>query len=169
MSLRHRHCLCLLLLLAVVLAGCGSSSSGTNGSDSGTTSQSAPPEVDVTVAQIERSKAGSPERTVLEWWRDIQLNDARHALDLYLEPPAFPDLAGQFNFVAGRLDGKVMIVSSSREEDGSTVVEVRWTPPSGNAREVSLRLGEQGNQWKLSEASFVDEMVARLQQTESKE
>ncbi|HET9198531.1 MAG TPA: hypothetical protein VFN92_09805 [Solirubrobacterales bacterium] len=162
-GLRH-GCVLLAALVALLAAGCGGSGSTATGG----TSAEPVSEGGVTVAQIEKYPAGSPQRTVLEWWRDLQLNDPEHARTLYLEPPPLPDLAGQFNYVAGDFDGQVTLLSSE-EEEGATTVLVRWAPMPGEARREPLRLGRDGNVWKLAEARFIDLEVARLRQEEEGE
>jgi hypothetical protein len=156
----------LLVLAALLAAGCGSSGSTTTG---GTGGEADPvSEAGVTVAQIEKYPAGSPEAAVLEWWRDLQLNDPESARALYLEPPSLANLAGQFNYVAGDFDGKVAILSRD-EENGTALVRVRWSPAPGEAKRVTLRLGPDGDVWKLTDARFVDREVARLQREEAAE
>jgi hypothetical protein len=167
--LRPRPLLCLLALLALALGGCsGASGDRTTTETTANAPKQAKPKADVTPAQVERSDPGSPERVVLEWWRDIQLNDPEHAQRLYLEPPRLADLAGQFNVVAGRLAGAAEVVSS-QEEDGAAAVEVRWSRPAEGPRVVSLQLEERGGKWKLLGPRFVNEMVARVQAAEEKD
>ncbi len=154
---------CVAVALAALATGCG----GDTSESTTTAEQPADPKVEVTEAQIRKYAAGSPGRTALEWWRAAQQNDPDSAQPLYLEPPSYADLAGQFNYVAGRLDGAVQITSSEKEEDGSTVVVARWSPPSGGTRKVILRLSSDGGAWKLTEIPFVNELVARLQAAEA--
>lgn len=161
-----RWCVLLVVLsLAVIAVGCGGDSGTTRTANepAKTGKPTAPPKADVTLVQIRQSPQGEPERTVLEWWRDAQINDPEHARQLYLEPPDLPDLAGQFNFVGERLDGSVKVLSSE-EEEGKALVRVRWATPQGEDRQVVLRLGEEDGSWKLLDARFLDEMVAQLQQ-----
>ena len=115
--------------------------------------------------QIERTPSGTPERALLEWWRDVQVNDPEHARGLYAEPPTLPNLAGQFNYVAGRLDGSVKVLASEPKGD-RVAVRVRWRKPGGEQRRVTMRLTERGGEWKLLDARFLDEMVAEMQAEE---
>lgn len=156
----------MVLSLAAIAVGCGGDSGTTRTEGPSKTGKPAPPKADVTLVQIKQSPREAPERTVLEWWRDVQINDPEHARQLYLEPPALPDLAGQFNFVGNRLDGSVEVLSTE-EAEGQARVRVRWETPQGNDRRVVLRLEEGDGSWKLLDARFLDEMVAELQQDES--
>jgi hypothetical protein len=151
----------LLLVALLLLGGCGG---GSNDSSGGGDVTSAPAEV--SEKQIAKVRAGTPQRTVLEWWRDVQHNDPEHARNLYATPPPLPDLAGQFNFVAGWLDGSVEIVAAKRKGE-QTVVTARWVADRGEPRQVTLRLAEDGGEWKLLHARFLDAMVAERQSAEA--
>lgn len=166
MSAARHGCALLIVLAALLAAGCGSSGSTTTGASS--TGAEPISEAGVTVAQIEKYPAGSPEATVLEWWRDLQLNDPESASDLYLEPPSLANLAGQFNYVAGDFDGKVTVLSR-KEAEGAALVRVRWSPAPGEVKRVTLRLAPDGDVWKLADARFVDQEVSRLQREEAAE
>lgn len=148
----------LVALVLVGMAGCGDGSADNGGGE----------EIGVGVvpAQVESAPAGTPQRTVLEWWRYVQVNDPEQARRLYLAPPTLPNLAGQFNFVAGRLDGTVRIASVEQRGDRASV-HVRWRPENGKARRVTLRLGDDGAAWKLLDTRFLDAMVAELQRAEA--
>ncbi len=154
-----RLALTVVALSVLGLAGCG----GSDRTDGGA---SAEPAVTVAVSQIGAEPAGTPQRTVLHWWRDVQLNDPEHARGLYLAPPALPSLAGQFNFVAGELAGSVEVVAVERRGERA-VVRVRWEPAPGQERRATLRLGEDGGGWKLLDARFLDQLVADKQRAEA--
>lgn len=148
-----------LLLAVLLLGGCG------GGDSSGSAAVVVDPDLAVTDQQVAAAPAGTPQRSVLEWWRDIQVNDPEHARELYATPPTEPNLAGQFNFLADRLDGTVAVVAVARRGP-RRLVTVSWTPPGQGERRVALRLVREGGAWKLLDTRFVDEMVARLQQEE---
>jgi hypothetical protein len=172
--MRRIHAQILLLVaLALLAGGCAKSkdpvtTSGTNSpTPTGTTaSKSERPKQRPTLVVAQEQIAGAPvdsaERTVLEWWRDVQVNDPEHALGLYVDPPTLPNLAGQFNFVAGRLNGAAKVVAVEQQGD-RTVARVRWSQPNGDARNVTLRLEEIDGAWRLLDTRFLDEMVEDLQ------
>jgi hypothetical protein len=153
-----RYTLALLAALVLLaLAGCGGSS------DSGATETVT---AGVPEEQIDKAASQTPQHTVLQWWHDVQVNDPGAARSLYAVAPTLPNLAGQFNLVAGKLDGKVSIVSA-KPKDGRTLVRVRWQPEGEPTREVTLRLSKEGGTWKLLDTRFLDEMVAELQSSEA--
>ncbi len=161
----------LLAFAALVMAGCGKNedpvTTGAAPARSPETKRKpdrSQPRASLTVtkAQIAAASPGTAERTVLEWWRDVQINDPEHARDLYIEPPTLPNLAGQFNFVAGLLKGSIEVVSAT-QEGNRAVAEVRWTRPGGAERDVTLRLEEVDGEWALLDTRFLDEMVEDLQ------
>jgi hypothetical protein len=170
-----RFLLASIAVPALLLAGCGDSAGepATTGAGAGKAKQASAEtpkqEPKVTTAQIEEAKAGSSEKTVLEWWADVQANDPESALPLYLEPPSLPDLAGQFNLVTDELAGTVKIVVSEEQEDGSSIVKARWSKPSGKTELVELRLSRDGEDWKIAEDRFVNELVEQIQAEEAKE
>lgn len=156
--------LAIVALLAAALAGgCGS------GESSAGTAQSTASEAEagaaISAVQVDRAAPGTPERTVLEWWRDVQRNDPEHARGLYAMPPTLPNLAGQFNLVAETLAGSVAVIASERK-GGLMVVRVRWVPVGEKTRRVTLRLAEDAGKWKLLDTRFLDELVVELQQDE---
>lgn len=143
----------LLVTLAVVvgLAGCGAEA------------EPQPPAGQPQAAEPTRAaSASTPRQAVLGWWRYVRAKDPQSARAFYADPPALPDLAGQFNFLGERLGGEIEVLSSAGKR-GITRVRALWSPPSGKPRKVTLRLREEGGTWKLLDARFLDEMVARLQ------
>ncbi len=161
----------LLAIFALALAGCGgatediSNSAAEAGAPAGE-QQSSPaskqPPGTVSEKQISGTEPGSAERAVLEWWRQVQLNDPEQALRLYLQPPALPDLAGQFNLVSPHLRGSVGVLTV--EEGDPAVAKVRWKQQNGDLRVVTLRLKQDGGgAWKLVDSRFLDEIVVELQ------
>lgn len=138
--------LLLALVLAVAVAGCG---------DSARTSTAGVP------SEANPAPAETPRQAVLAWWDHVQANDPERARGFYLDPPALPDLAGQFNFLGSAIDGEMKVLAVGRK-NGTMRVRATWTPPGGKPRRVTLRLRREGGGWKLLDARFLDEIVARL-------
>ena len=168
MSRRSHVTLLATLALTAAAFGCGNSAESTTtttaaAEPAGTKSAEAKERPKgVSEKQIAGAPVGSPERAVLEWWRDVQVNDPEHARGLYAEPPTLPNLAGQFNLVAGHLEGNIEVVAVTEEGDRA-VAKVRWSRSDGAERNVTLRLQELDGGWGLLGARFLDEMVVELQ------
>ncbi len=146
--MRAPHLL-LALVLVVAIAGCGDSAR--------TSTAGSPPAADSRAVPA----AETPRQAVLAWWGYVQANDPESALAFYLNPPALPDLAGQFNFLGSAIEGEMKVLSVGRK-NGTTLVQATWTPPEGKPRRLTLRLRREAGGWKLLDARFLDEMVARL-------
>ena len=169
MKRTRAQALLLLAILAFVLAGCGATSD--DNSSAGSTAaapaqEEKPPAASaattISAGEVAAAKPGTPERSILEWWREVQANDPEEAVNLYVKPPALADLAGQFNLVSPHMGGAIEIVSVD-EEGSPAVAKVRWKQPNGETRVVTLRLEQSGGAWKLVDTRFLDEMVVELQ------
>lgn len=119
----------------------------------------------VSTAEIDNVPASQPAHTVLQWWRNVQLNDPQSALPLYASEPTLPDLAGQFNYIGAELAGKVE-VTSVKISGTSATVEVGWTPVDGSPTKETLELEKLNGKWKLSGVVFIDELVKEKQEEE---
>lgn len=152
-----------LLAFAALVQGCGGDSTSTAPSSGAATTQ---PDLAAAVseAEIDRYKAGTAQRTGLEWWRAVQLNEPEFARSLYAEPPALPDLAGQFNFVTGQLAGTVK-VASVKPRGNQAVVAIDWDKPGVPPRQVTLRMERQDGEWKIVSTLFLDLIVQEMQQS----
>lgn len=151
--------------LMLLLAGCGgSSSTSAGGGEAATTATMT--ESTASEAQAEPVRAVGPGAVVLRWWRQVQVNDPAAARRLYAEEPALADLAGQFNYVAGQLDGSVAIAAVDRRGDAAAV-RVRWSSQDGDVRTEALGLERVGGEWKLADVSFLDLIVQQLRKAEA--
>jgi hypothetical protein len=160
---RLYRCLALLALAALFSAaqGCGSSNDSTTPESDASTTQLDPSDA-ISEAEIERYETGAPQQVALQWWRAVQLNEAELARTLYAEPPSLPDLAGQFNFVAGQLVGPVEIASVKRKGD-QAIVAIDWDKPGAPPRQVTLQMEHRHGEWKIVSTLFLDLIVQRLQ------
>lgn len=146
--MRALHLL-LALVLLVAIAGCGDSARTSTAGSSPTADSATVP------------AAETPRQAVLAWWDYVQANEPESARGFFLDPPALPDLAGQFNFLGSAIEGEMKVPSVGRK-NGTTRVRATWTPPGDKPRRVTLRLRREGGEWKLLDARFLDEMVASL-------
>ncbi len=145
----------------IAVTGCG------NSGDSSATGETAaivtgPPLLKQ--AEVEAEKAGTPERTALEWWFAVQQNDPEKAVTFYAEEPPVPALAGQLNLVGGTLGGSVQVKSVKRSGKEATVVATQTIPGAEPpSREVTVRLVQAGGSWKLADNLTLDEAVKQVQ------
>jgi hypothetical protein len=163
---RLYRCLALLALAALVVlgAGCGGASTSTStatSSASGETEGAA-----VSEAEIDRYKEGTAQHTALEWWRTVQLNEPELARTLYAEPPSLPNLAGQFNFVIGQLDGSVK-VASVKTKGNQAIVAISWKRPGAAPHQATLQMERKNGEWKIASTLFLDLIVQKLQRAEA--
>jgi hypothetical protein len=167
---RLYRCFALLALAALVVlgAGCGGASSSTStattaaaGGASGEAEGAA-----VSEAEIDRYKEGTAQHTALEWWRTVQQNEPELARTLYAEPPSLPNIAGQFNYVIGQLDGTIK-VASVKTKGNQAVVAIRWKKPGMAPRQVTLQMERKSGEWKIASTLFLDLIVQKLQRAEA--
>lgn len=149
----------------VLIQGCGGDSSSTTATEGGATAQPNHAPV-VSEAEVERYKEGTTQHTALAWWRTVQTNEPELARTLYAEPPTLPNLAGQFNFVAGQLAGTAKIVSVKRKGKNA-VVTVAWDKPGAVPRRVMIGMERVYGEWKIATVSFLDRLVEQKQNAET--
>jgi hypothetical protein len=164
---RLYRCFALLALAALVVVGAGCGGASSSVSTSTTTASSGEAEGGaVSEAEIDRYKEGTAQHTALEWWRTVQLNEPELARTLYAEPPSLPNLAGQFNYVIGQLDGSVK-VASVKTKGNQAVVAINWKKPGTAPREVTLQMEHKNGEWKIASTLFLDLIVQKLQRAEA--
>ena len=166
---RLYRCLVLLALAALVVVGVGGCGGASSSTSTSTASSSASGEAEggaVSAAEIDRYKEGTAQHTALEWWRTVQLNEPELARTLYAEPPSLPNLAGQFNYVVGQLDGSVK-VASVKTKGNQAVVALKWKKPGAAPREVTLQMERKNGEWKIASTLFLDLIVQKLQRAEA--
>jgi hypothetical protein len=166
---RLYRCLALLALVALVVlgAGCGGASTSTStATSSASGGSSGEAEGAVSEAAIDRYKEGTAQHTALEWWRTVQLNEPELARTLYAEPPSLPNLAGQFNYVVGQLDGSVK-VASVKTKGNQAVVAINWKKLGAAPRKVTLQMERKNGEWKIASTLFLDLIVQKLQRAEA--
>ena len=153
------------LLAVVVLAGCGEL-----GELSGRIEQ---PQI-VTREQLARYPAGSPERTVLLWWRALQFNSPELAARYYSRDLKLTtaDLEEQLKLGPDFLDLKagLRMVGTDESGDTATILALRRRVlqyPNGRADEVrvpmAFNLRREGGEWKLANNRYIDRALENAQ------
>lgn len=165
MSARCRAAGPVVLLALILLPGCGAFSS-----------DDVDARVDgprlLTRAQVERQPVGSPQRTVFEWWRALQFDNALAAKRYYAESVGMTTarLDRQLAFGAGALtlDYRPRLVAVEEDGDRATVdvlLEYKKGNPNGRTDTLQIarafNLVREGVKWKLAENLYL-ERRARL-------
>jgi hypothetical protein len=115
--------------------------------------------------EIDEADRGSPERATLEWWREVQFQNAGGAAERYAAE-ADVDVEGlnrQVSVAQSSFAGVPEVVDVTREGDLATVY-LTIAPPSSDAppRNVSVNLVEVDGQWLLRDNLLMEQAVARV-------
>ncbi|HEY8467821.1 MAG TPA: hypothetical protein VIL04_13575 [Solirubrobacterales bacterium] len=114
---------------------------------------------------LRRYPPGSPERAALEWWRDLQFQNAGGAHERYAEDAAPPleDLARQVSIAASSFVGIPEIVDVSKDGELATVY-MQISPPGSSAppRNLSVNLVEDDGEWLIRDNLLVEQAVNRV-------
>jgi hypothetical protein len=161
----------LIGLSLILLAGCGSS-----GND--TSSSSVPPlpqardlsAMVLTSDDVNRAPAGSPNRTLLTWWRAVQFRDIPSAKQEYANGVDVGDLEHQIASLSPPLSAsRPSVVDTSETGNAAKLYVIVQTLPlgatgavrGGRTRAVEtpvvFRLVKQGDTWKLADNSYLDQ------------
>jgi hypothetical protein len=156
---RSGGCLTALIaaLLVLGLTACGDSS------DSETTSLDAEY---VTVKKMDRYEEGTPQRTVIEWWRAVQFANPQ-VVNSYYAPhrgPAVPVLQHRLAVASNQFSG-IPLFDSAQVRGGKATVYFFWTHPGTSAppRAVSVNLMRAGKRWALADDQLLGQVVERVE------
>jgi hypothetical protein len=156
-----RHVLhALVLVLLLVIPGCADLGGKRKGV------QPLPAER-VEADAVERYATGTPERTVLEWFRALQGGEARRAAGFYSAGLAVDErqIARERRTAARFFERVSMrgVLDVSRSADRATVfteIAARWAAPNGREEEVrspqAFTLVREGDGWRLADDLFLD-------------
>jgi ketosteroid isomerase-like protein len=156
-----RHALHAALVLALlVLPACGDLGGDRKGVQ-------ALPAERVEEDAVERYATGTPERTVLEWFRALQGGEARRAAGFYSAGLAVDEqqIARGRRTAARFFERFSMlgVLDVSRSADRATVfteIAARWAAPNGRGQEVrrpqAFTLVREGDGWRLADDLFLD-------------
>jgi hypothetical protein len=156
----------LLAVAAVLGAGCGF------GGDGEVTERVQQPAL-LTRTDVERQPVGSPQRTMLEWWRTLQFDNPIVAAGFYSRKLGITPsvLESQLQFGAGALGlvQRPKLVEVERHGNRAVVfalLENKSDNPNGRVDTVrtarSFNLVREGDKWKLAENLYL-ERQARIQ------
>jgi hypothetical protein len=148
------------LLSALALTGCG----GTSNADSSTTTSAY-----VTTHDLSQYKPGTPERTVLEWWKAVQFGNTTLAHRYYapeLGPPVAV-LQGELATASNQFTGIPTFHSAEVQGDKATLYFFAARPGSSSpARAASVNLIKQNGHWVLADDQLLAQVVERVKAAE---
>jgi len=114
---------------------------------------------------LEEFGPGSPERTVLEWWRHVQYHNPDGAYDLYSDDAdvSRDDVERQITFAASSFVGAPEIADVDRDGELATVYMTVQPPGSDSPpRPLSANLREEGSSWRLRDNALMQQQVGRV-------
>ena len=157
----HRVGLALALLLTLVVAGCGSGHAQPQ--DLSLTAQQL-----VSQSEIDRLPAGTPQRLLLEWWRDIQYANLAGYVSAFQpsmqhELRRDPKTNRALQWFAGSIRAARPAIVSIAQRDATTTIytTIKWRTAIGTKRYVTTSrpqafvLVRLGGAWRLYDDSFV--------------
>jgi hypothetical protein len=150
----------LLGAVACAVSGCGQLGAGYKGMRP--TSRSP-----VDEQAIERYPVGTPQRTVLEWFRALQQSDpvkasAFYAADVRINPTVirFERAAGSRYFAQGQPPRIIGVSTARTSATVFTVVAFRWSAPDGRSdvylRPQAFELERSRGIWRLADNFFLE-------------
>jgi hypothetical protein len=122
----------------------------------------------LSAASIGRLPAGSPERTLFEWWRAMQFDDVAAAAPRYASRASVTAarLDAQLSTAGRAFDPRPRLVEVDRRDGRATVsvlLELRTSNPNGrvdvtrSARAFALVL--EGGRWRLADNRYLEGAV----------
>jgi hypothetical protein len=117
----------------------------------------------LTSESVDRYRRGSPEREVIEWWRDVQYGNADGVAERYdlSAQVSVDEIQGQLTATRQTFESIPRVDAVTDEGNVSTVYLIAFPfrrPNDTNA--YSLRLRRQGRQWKLTDNSLLERLQA---------
>ena len=145
------------VIVAVGLGACGDSS------DSGTTSAEG---AYVTAKSLNRYEPGTPQRTVLQWWKAVQFADPTVAHGFYApqRAPRLPELQHRLAIASNQFAGIPDFHSMDVRGNRATVYFFSARPgSSAPPRAVSVNLVRTGKSWALADDQLLSQVVERVE------
>lgn len=154
-----------------LLAGCGSGGSSARAIQT-------PPFAILSAQQVDAAKAGTPDRTVLSWWRYMQYRSASNALLLFtpsLQAVLMQDTSYQnavYSLFGPWLAHVQPTITSVSQSHNRATVYVRGRVAQASGRTVAqsgdvyigIALTHGSGGWQISDDSFFNGQVAVLEQ-----
>ena len=146
-----------MLLATFGLLGCGSGSG-----DSDTTSTAGDY---VGARDLNQYKPGTPQRTVLQWWKAVQFGNPS-VVHSYYAPgtgPGLHNLQRELAAASNQFSG-IPTFNSAEIHKGRTTLYFFVTRPESSTppRPVSINLVDKGGEWSLADDQLLSQVVERV-------
>jgi hypothetical protein len=148
------------LVAALALSACGSSSSA----DSSTASETYVSSYDLT-----KYKQGTPERTVMEWWKAVQFANTAQARTYYAQKmgPTHAVLQSELSTASNQFTGIPTFSSAEVHGDRATLYFFAARPgSSAPPRALSVNLVKKNGKWGLADDQLLAQVVERVRAAE---
>jgi hypothetical protein len=146
-----------MILTASGILGCGS---GSGGSDSTSTVGNY-----VGSRDLNQYKPGTPQRTVLQWWKAVQFGNPS-VVHRYYAPgmgPGLHQLQRELAAASNQFSGIPTFNSAEIHQGTATLYFFVTRPESSTApRPVSINLVDKGGAWSLADDQVLSQMVERV-------
>jgi hypothetical protein len=145
------------ILVALGLLGCGS---GSSGSDSTSTVGNY-----VAAKNLSKYKPGTPQRTVLQWWKAVQFGNPSVARSYYAPGmgPGLGNLQRELAAASNQFSGIPTFNSAEIHKGRATLYFFVTRPESSTPpRPVSINLVNEGGEWDLADDQLLSQVVERV-------
>jgi hypothetical protein len=119
----------------------------------------------VTAKSLRRYKPGTPQRTVLQWWKAVQFGDPT-IVHTYYAPgvgPRIPVLQHELALASTQFTGVPTFNSAEIHGNAATLYFFTARPgSSAPPRAVSVNLVETGGKWVLADDELLAQVVERV-------
>ncbi len=121
--------------------------------------------MNLSIEDVDAAKFGTPQYAALQWWQAVQFNKPELARPFYAQEPPLPDLAGQFNVLAGALAGLPRI-EEVRRKGPRTVLVIDWTEreQKPHSTKVQLRMVRVAGKWKLADNRLLNVLLQQREE-----
>jgi hypothetical protein len=144
------------ILVSLALLGCGS---GSGGSDSVATVGNY-----VAAKDLSQYKPGTPQRTVLQWWKAVQFGNPS-VVHSYYAPgtgPGLRNLQRELAAASNQFSGIPTFNSAEIHKGRATLYFFVTRPDSVPPRPVSVNLVNKGGEWGLADDQLLSQVVERV-------
>lgn len=149
------------ILVAFGLLGCGS---GSSSADTASTVGNY-----VAAKNLRQYKPGTPQRTVLQWWKAVQFGNPS-VVHTFYAPGTGPDLHNlqrELAAASNQFSGIPTFNSAEIHKGRATLYFFVTRPESSTPRPASINLVDKGGEWGLADDQLLSQMVERVNRAQA--